>query len=243
VRSLILTYSFRNKQKYAHRGRRLLQNQYISDLPGSNMSAGGFLTTCAGRIERVTDFFGKLTWYCILLMVIAGAYNAIMRSLSGWAHIDPESAGTFQRALHWIGEVARQASSNTFIELQWYLFSVVFLLGAAYALKTGAHVRVDIFYNRISPTGKAWVNIAGTVAFLIPFCLLMIWTSWPVVVDSWIRLEGSPDPGGLPRYPLLTVVPLAFILLMVQGLAFAARETVTILDLAETQRQNRHART
>ena len=207
------------------------------------MSAEGFLTTCAGRIERVTDFFGKLTWYCILLMVIAGAYNAIMRSLSGWAHIDPESAGTFQRALHWIGEVARQASSNTFIELQWYLFSVVFLLGAAYALKTGAHVRVDIFYNRISPTGKAWVNIAGTIAFLIPFCLLMIWTSWPVVVDSWIRLEGSPDPGGLPRYPLLTVVPLAFILLMVQGLAFAAREAVTILDLAETQRQNRHART
>ncbi|MCY4675099.1 MAG: TRAP transporter small permease subunit [Bacteroidetes bacterium] len=166
-----------------------------------------------------------------------------MRSLSGWAHIDPESAGAFQRALHWIGEVARQASSNTFIELQWYLFSLVFLLGAAYALKTGAHVRVDIFYNRISPTGKAWVNVAGTVAFLIPFCLLMIWTSWPVVVDSWIRLEGSPDPGGLPRYPLLTVVPLAFILLMVQGLAFAAREAVTILELAETQRQNRHART
>ena len=109
--------------------------------------------------------------------------------------------GTFQRVLHWVGELARQASSNTFIELQWYLFSLVFLLGAAYALKTGAHVRVDIFYNRISPTAKAWVNIAGTVVFLIPFCLLMISTSWPVVVDSWIRLEGSPDPGGLPRYP------------------------------------------
>ncbi len=207
------------------------------------MSAEGFLTTFAGRTERVTDFFGKLTWYCILLMVIAGAYNAIMRSLSGWAHLDPESAGTLQRALHWVGEVARQASSNTFIELQWYLFSLVFLLGAAYALKTGAHVRVDIFYNRISPTGKAWVNIAGTVVFLIPFCLLMISTSWPVVVDSWIRLEGSPDPGGLPRYPLLTVVPLAFILLMIQGLASAAREAITIIDLAKTQRLNRHART
>lgn len=207
------------------------------------MSAEGFLTTFAGRTERVTDFFGKLTWYCILLMVIAGAYNAIMRSLSGWAHLDPENADTFQRTLHWIGEVARQASSNTFIELQWYLFSLVFLLGAAYALKTGAHVRVDIFYNRISPTGKAWINIAGTVVFLIPFCLLMISTSWPVVVDSWIRLEGSPDPGGLPRYPLLTVVPLAFILLMVQGLASAAREAISIVDLAKTQRLNRHART
>ncbi len=207
------------------------------------MSAKGFLTTFARRTERVTDFFGKLTWVCILLMVIAGAYNAVMRSLSGWAHLDPESAGTLQRALHWVGEVARQASSNTFIELQWYLFSLVFLLGAAYALKTGAHVRVDIFYNRISPTGKAWVNIAGTVVFLIPFCLLMISTSWPVVVDSWIRLEGSPDPGGLPRYPLLTVVPLAFILLMIQGLASAAREAITIIDLAKAQRLNRHART
>ena len=207
------------------------------------MSKEGFLTKFAGRTEQVTDFFGKLTWYFTLLMVIAGAYNAIMRSLSGWAHLDPESAGAFQRVLHWIGEVARQASSNTFIELQWYLFSMVFLLGAAYALRTGAHVRVDIFYNHISPIGKAWVNIAGTVVFLIPFCLLMISTSWPVVVDSWIRLEGSPDPGGLPRYPLLTVVPLAFILLMIQGLASAAREAITIIDLAKTQRLNRHART
>ena len=207
------------------------------------MSTEGFLTTFASRTERVTDFFGKLTWYCTLLMVIAGAYNAIMRSLSGWAHLDPESAGTFQTVLHWVGEVARQASSNTFIELQWYLFSMVFLLGAAYALKTGAHVRVDIFYNHISPTAKAWVNIAGTVVFLIPFCLLMISTSWPSVVDSWVRLEGSPDPGGLPRYPLLTVVPLAFLLLMIQGLASAAREAITIIDLAKTQRLNRHART
>ena len=207
------------------------------------MSTEGFLSTFASRTERVIDFFGKLTWYCTLLMVIAGAYNAIMRSLSGWAHLDPESAGTFQTVLHWVGEVARQASSNTFIELQWYLFSMVFLLGAAYALKTGAHVRVDIFYNHISPTAKAWVNIAGTVVFLIPFCLLMISTSWPSVVDSWVRLEGSPDPGGLPRYPLLTVVPLAFLLLMIQGLASAAREAITIIDLAKTQRSNRHART
>ncbi|MYJ56238.1 MAG: TRAP transporter small permease subunit, partial [Rhodothermaceae bacterium] len=152
-------------------------------------------------------------------------------------------AGTFQRVWLWGGELARQASSNTFIELQWYLFSLVFLLGAAYALKNGAHVRVDIFYNRISPTAKAWVNIAGSVVFLIPFCLLMISTSWPAVVDSWIRLEGSPDPGGLPRYPLLTVVPLAFIMLMIQGLASAAREAITIIDLAKTQRLNRHART
>ncbi len=188
------------------------------------------LTALVSRMEKITDFFGKLTWYCILLMVITGAYNAIVRSLSGWAHIDPESASSSEKVLHWIGEIARQGSSNTFIELQWYLFSVVFLLGAAYALKTDAHVRVDIFYNRTSSATKSWINITGTLIFLLPFCGLMLWSALPVVVDSWARLEGSPDPGGLPRYPLLTIVPLAFIVLMAQGLAIAAREALHLFD-------------
>ncbi len=166
-------------------------------------------------------------------MVIIGAFNAVTRSLSGWAHIDPSSASTFQKLLYWIGEAARQGSSNTFIELQWYLFSIIFLLGASYALKSDAHVRVDIFYNRLSVNAQTWVNIAGSLIFLLPFCILMIWSSWPVVADSWIRLEGSPDPGGLPRYPLLTVVPLAFMLLMAQGLAFAAREMLQLLPISK----------
>ena len=190
------------------------------------MTLPEIIAASVNRIEKTTDFLGKLTWYCTLLMVISGAYNAIVRSLSGWAHIDPSNANSFQKVLQWIGETARQGSSNTFIELQWYLFSVVFLLGAAYALKTDAHVRVDIFYNRISPTARACVNIAGTLVFLLPFCILMLWASLPVVTDSWIRLEDSPDPGGLPRYPLLTVVPIAFIVLMAQGLALAAREAL-----------------
>ncbi|MCY4159956.1 MAG: TRAP transporter small permease subunit [Bacteroidetes bacterium] len=197
------------------------------------------ITAFANQVERVTDFFGKLTWYCTLLMVVTGAYNATLRSLSGWAHIDPSNASNFQKILQWIGEIAKQGSSNTFIELQWYLFSIVFLMGASYALKTDAHVRVDIFYNRLSLTAKTWTNIIGTLVFLLPFCILMIWTSWPAVVDSWIRLEGSPDPGGLPRYPLLTVIPFAFILLMAQGLAFAAREALQLFDLAEQKHRDR----
>ncbi len=195
------------------------------------MSLTKIVTTCANRIEKATDLFGRLTWYCTLLMVITGAYNAVTRSLSGWAHIDPSSASTFQKLLYWIGEAARQGSSNTFIEFQWYLFSIIFLLGASYALKSDAHVRVDVFYNRLSVTAQTWVNIAGSLIFLLPFCILMIWSSWPVVVDSWILLEGSPDPGGLPRYPLLTVVPLAFMLLMAQGLAFTAREMMQLLAI------------
>ena len=187
-------------------------------------------SSLADRIERITDWVGVATWFCTLAMVAAGAYNAIMRSLSGWAHLQPES--TLEEVMHWLGEAGRQLSSNTFIELQWYLFSLVFLLGAGYALRTGAHVRVDIFYGRLTEVGKAWVNILGTLLFLMPFCALMIWASWPVVIDSWVRLEGSPDPGGLPRYPLLTMIPVAFLLLMLQGVAFMIRETSVLQDLA-----------
>lgn len=204
------------------------------------MILSNLVSASIGRIEKVTEFFGKLTWYCTLLMVVCGAYNALVRSLSGWAHIDPTNASSIGKILHWIGDVARQGSSNTFIELQWYLFSIVFLMGAAYALKTNAHVRVDIFYSRLSLTTRSWINIAGTLIFLLPFCILMIWASWPVVLDSWIRLEGSPDPGGLPRYPLLTVIPLAFILLMVQGLAFAAQEALHIMNPAYRKHHTNH---
>lgn len=197
------------------------------------MSLNEVISAFANRVEKVSDFFGKITWHCTLLMVIAGAYNAVVRSLAGWAHIDPSSASTVKNVLHWIGEVARQGSSNTFIELQWYFFSLIFLMGSVHALKADAHVRVDIFYNRLSRDAKAWINIIGTLIFLLPFCALMIGTSWPAVTDSWARWEGSPDPGGLPRYPLLTVIPLAFILLMVQGMAFTAREALHLLHATE----------
>lgn len=192
---------------------------------------------CARHIERMTNFFGKLTWYMTLLMVVCGAYNAGMRSLSGWSHIDPIHTGILPTTMRWIGAIAGQGSSNTFIELQWYLFSVIFLLGASYALQTGAHVRVDIFYNRLSENTRAWINLVGTLVFLLPFCILMIWSSLPSVVDAWIRLEGSPDPGGLPRYPLLSIVPLAFLLLLLQGLVFGIHE---IQNLLLTKQDARH---
>jgi len=195
------------------------------------MNLRNLMICFTGRVDQLTDLLGKMTWYLSLFMVIAGAYNAIVRSLSGWAHLDPATSNNLQKGLHWIGEIARQGSSNTFIELQWYLFSIIFLIGAAYALKTDAHVRVDILYNRLPASTKSWINIIGTLIFLLPFCGLMLWSSWPVVVDSWIRWEGSPDPGGLPRYPLLTVIPIAFILLMAQAIAAAIRE---ILNLYST---------
>ncbi len=173
----------------------------------------------AGWIDRLNERVGRAMWYLTLGMILAGTYNALTRYLARNARIDREEATGIEHLLHMIGTVAMKMNSNVFIELQWYLFSIVFLLGAAYTLKANAHVRVDVFFNRLSARHKAWVNLLGGVLFLVPFCVLMLWTSWPVVVDSVMRLEGSPDPGGLPRYPLLAVIPLAFVLLLLQGAA------------------------
>ncbi len=185
----------------------------------------------ASVIDRFNERIGRFIYWLTLVMVGVGSYNAIARYLSGWVQIDPETAGWFDTVRIFIGEVALTLSSNSFIELQWYLFSLVFLLGAAYTLKHNAHVRVDVLYTRLSARGKAWIDLLGTVLFLIPFCVLMLWASWPVIEDSWARLEGSPDPGGLPRYPLLTAIPLAFILLILQGGALLIRQIATLRGL------------
>lgn len=185
----------------------------------------------ASVIDRLNERIGRVIYWLTLAMVGVGSYNALVRSLSGWVQIDPETAGWFDTVRIFIGEIALKLSSNMFIELQWYLFSLVFLLGAAYTLKHNAHVRVDVLYTRLSARGKAWINVLGTILFLIPFCILMLWASWPVVEDSWARLEGSSDPGGLPRYPLLTAIPLTFILLIVQGGALLIQQIAILRGL------------
>lgn len=158
----------------------------------------------ASGIDRVNEWIGRAVYWLTLAMVLIGSFNALVRYLDRYTGLS--------------------LSSNTYIELQWYLFSLVFLLGAAYTLRHNAHVRVDVFYSRLSVRGKAWVNLLGTVLFLIPFCVLMLWAAWPAVRESWALLEISPDPGGLPRYPIKTVIPIAFTLLLVQGVAILIRQ-------------------
>ena len=177
----------------------------------------------ADWIDRLNERIGRILWYLTLGMILAGTYNALTRYVSRAARINPETAGVPEQVLQSIGTAALAMNSNLFIELQWYLFSVVFLLGAAYTLKDDAHVRVDVFYARAPERIKAWINLVGAVLLLAPFCILMLWTSWPVVVDAIVHLEGSPDPGGLPRYPLLAIIPLAFALLLMQGISQSIR--------------------
>ena len=110
-------------------------------------------------------------------------------------------------------------SSNAYLELQWYLFSLIFLMGAAYGLNHDYHVRVDVLYERLGRRARAWIDLIGTVLFLVPFAVMMLWVSWGPVVRSWGILETSPDPGGLPRYPIKTVILVSFFLLLLQAIS------------------------
>lgn len=162
------------------------------------------LLRIARGIDRFSEWTGRLVYWLVLAMVLVGAYNAVVRY------------------------TVPALSSNSYIELQWYLFALVFLLGAAYTLKHDAHVRVDVFYGRLSRRGRAWVNVLGTLLFLFPFSALMLWTSWPAVRNSWAVREMSPDPGGLPRYPIKTVILVAFLLLIAQGISLLIKEVAVL---------------
>jgi TRAP-type mannitol/chloroaromatic compound transport system permease small subunit len=110
-------------------------------------------------------------------------------------------------------------SSNAFLEVQWYLFAVVFLLCAGYVFLRNAHVRVDFVSSRLSARARAWIDAVGIVVFLIPFCLLLIDESWPLVVDAWRSGETSPNAGGLVRWPVYLLLPVGMALLLLQALS------------------------
>jgi TRAP-type mannitol/chloroaromatic compound transport system permease small subunit len=157
----------------------------------------------SNAIDRASLALGHVVAWLVLAMVAIGAYNAVGRYVG--------------RFVHW------NLSSNVYIELQWVLFGVVFLLGAASTLASDGHVRVDVFYGRLSARARARIDLAGALVLLLPFCGLGVVASWPTVVSSWALLEGSPDPGGLPRYPIKTLIPFAFAWLGVQGGAQAIK--------------------
>lgn len=140
-------------------------------------------------------------------MVLIGGFNVIAR----YAY-DP-----IARAFG--DDFAQRLSSNVYLELQTYAYNLVFLLGAAFVLNQNAHVRVDIVFTQLGPKARAWVDVLGTALFLIPFALMGIYFSQSYVARSWRQLEVSPNPGGLPRYPIKTIILIAFALLIVQGVS------------------------
>ncbi|MFN3704460.1 MAG: TRAP transporter small permease subunit [Thermoflexales bacterium] len=158
-------------------------------------------------IDNITDRLSGLISVIVVLAVIAGFLNA---------------------ALRYIGQYAQQTLiSNELIQTQWYLFSLLFLIGFPYLLKHNVNVRVDFLYSRLGPRQRAIVDLAGTVLFLLPFSLLAIYVSINPVLASWGRLpdgswgpwEVSSDAGGLPLAPLKTLIIVGFFGLFMQGLA------------------------
>jgi len=152
-----------------------------------------------------------------------------MLRLSAW--IDSLNAGV-GKAVAWLGLVAvlvctgnaaarylLDTASNAWLELQWYLNSAVFLLIASWALKRNEHVRIDVIVGRLSPKAQAWIEILGTVFMLLPAVAIIAWYSWPSLVNSWQIGEYSSDPGGLIRWPVRIIIPIAFSLLGLQGLS------------------------
>ena len=158
--------------------------------------------------DRLSAAIGWLCARLVVGMVAAGALGAVLRYLAPVLGITP--------ALNALGDV------------QWMLFSAVFLLGAAWALAEDAHVRVDVLYGRLSIRRRALVDLLGTLLLLLPFCALLLWASWPAVVASVALREGALDAGGLVRWPVKLLVPLGVVLLALQGVAQAVRAAAAL---------------
>lgn len=164
------------------------------------------VNTLIRNLEKISEWCGNIVSWCVLVMVLIISYDVFMRYF-------------FQ-----IGSVALQ-------ELEWHLFAVIFLLGASYTLKHDGHVRVDIFYQskKLTDIHRAWIDLLGTLLFLVPFCILIIVSSWDFVAFSFRISEGSPDPGGLPyRFLLKAAIPVGFFLLLLQGIALILKSVDVI---------------
>lgn len=154
-----------------------------------------------GVIDRTNGLVGWFTIWLVPAIVAVTAWNTIARFLDR--------------------ELGTALSSNTWLETGWYLFALLFLLGAGALLTENRHVRVDVLYERLTPRGRAWIDFFGSTFLLIPFSLALLWSLWPFFLDSFLIGEVSPDPGGLPRWPIKAALPIAFLLLTLAGIARA----------------------
>ncbi|MFM7550813.1 MAG: TRAP transporter small permease subunit [Cyanobacteriota bacterium] len=164
------------------------------------------------------------------------ALNRLAAALGRWALLLMLALGSWNVVGRYVGlAVGRNLSSNALIEGQWYLFDLMFLLAMGYALQRDDHVRVDVLQSRWSQRRRARVELGGTLGLLLPFVLVVLLASLEPSLASWRLGEASPDPGGLPRYWVKSLIPLGFALLGLQGVAQAIR-------LLHGQRVGKHDR-
>jgi TRAP-type mannitol/chloroaromatic compound transport system permease small subunit len=150
-------------------------------------------------IDGLNGFIGlSLRWVAVVL-VLLGVINVVGRYLG--AHL------------------GMQLSSNAILEAQTQAFNLIFLLGAAWLLLRQGHIRVDILHSRLRQRTREWIDLIGHLLILLPFSLTVVWFSWNYVMRSWSRMEISPNPDGLPLYPIKTVILIGFVLLALQALS------------------------
>lgn len=162
----------------------------------------------SSAIDAVTAFIGRSVSWLILVAVLVSAGNAVIRKVF-------------------------DSSSNAWLELQWYLYGAVFLLAAAYTLQRNEHVRIDIATAHLSKKTRDWIDLLGHIFFLMPFTLLMVYLSWPFVVNSFNSGEGSVNAGGLILWPAKSMVLFGFILLTLQGISEIIKRWAVITGLID----------
>jgi len=122
-------------------------------------------------------------------------------------------------------------SSNAWLELQWYMFGAIVLLGAPHLLNANGHIRVDLFYSKRSDRQRAWLDLVGLIVFLMPFAVFMAYISWPWFVESWSMQETSANAGGLLRWPVKLLLPLGFGLLMLQAVSEVIKRMAALMGV------------
>ena len=152
------------------------------------------LLAVSRAIDFVNEKFGWVADWLVLLSCAISAANAFSR-------------------------YAFSISSNAWLEIQWYMFGALVLLGASYTLKKNEHVRVDIVYSNISTRAQIWIDIVGGFLFLLPAAIILAYLSWPVFYNSWAIDEVSTNAGGLVRWPIKLFLPVGFALLTLQGIS------------------------
>jgi TRAP-type mannitol/chloroaromatic compound transport system permease small subunit len=162
------------------------------------------LLALCSAIDGLNRRVGHTVYWLVLAMVLVSTANAVSRYLF-------------------------DLSSNAWLELQWYLFSVVFLLGAGYALLHNEHVRIDVIFGHLSPRLRAWIDLIGGIFFLLPMAIIIMTLSWPMFVDSYRINEYSSDAGGLLRWPVKLLIPVGFLLLALQGVSEIIKRVAFLL--------------
>ncbi|MGE5517874.1 MAG: TRAP transporter small permease subunit [Bacteroidota bacterium] len=152
------------------------------------------LLRLSGLIDRLNTAIGRAVTWGVLVMTLISSGNALIRYVFN-------------------------DSSNGWLEIQWYLFSAVFLLCAGYTLLNNEHVRIDVISNRFGPRAHAWIDLLGGLFFLLPMAVLILWLSWPIFWNTLTSGEMSSDAGGLIRWPAKMLIPLGFALLVLQGIS------------------------